>query len=234
MLAETDGRRCLAGYAALGRKLWERAGPLVLRLLSQAAAGDADLRAFTETVERQRAAAGATGRAPWLEPRPRRGMAGRGHGRRPARSRILGPDRPRPGLDGRAQGPERLAAVGGGVLGRLVDLGAGPVPAVGQEHRVVAEPAAPPRALQHPPLPGRLGMPGAAFLRGATASLLEPPGPPARIVKHGRAAEPGRAPLRRHPRELGQELVQVGLVTGPLAGVAGRADPGGAAEGVDL
>lgn len=56
MLAETDGRRCLARYAALGRELWERAGPLVLRLLSQAAAGDADLRAFADTVERQRAA----------------------------------------------------------------------------------------------------------------------------------------------------------------------------------
>jgi AcrR family transcriptional regulator len=56
MLAETDGRRCLARYAALGRELWERAGPLVLRLLSQAAAGDADLRAFADTVERQPAA----------------------------------------------------------------------------------------------------------------------------------------------------------------------------------
>src|ERR671913_269107 len=29
-------------------------------------------------------------------------------------------------------------------------------------------------------------------------------------------------------------LVRVGLVAGALAGVAGRADPGGAAEGVDL
>jgi hypothetical protein len=56
MLAETDGRRCLARYAALGRELWERAGPLVIRLLSQAAAGDADLRAFADTVEGQRAA----------------------------------------------------------------------------------------------------------------------------------------------------------------------------------
>jgi AcrR family transcriptional regulator len=56
MLAETDGRRCLARYAALGRELWERAGPLVAMLLSQAASGDADLRAFVETAERQRAA----------------------------------------------------------------------------------------------------------------------------------------------------------------------------------
>jgi AcrR family transcriptional regulator len=56
LLAETDGRRCLARYAALGRELWERAGALVTVLLSQAAAGDADLRAFADTVERQRAA----------------------------------------------------------------------------------------------------------------------------------------------------------------------------------
>ena len=55
MLAETDGRRCLARYATLSRELWERAGPLVARLLSQAAAGDADLRAFADTAERQRA-----------------------------------------------------------------------------------------------------------------------------------------------------------------------------------
>ena len=56
LLAETDGRRCLARYAALGRELWERAGRLVTVLLSQAAAGDADLRAFADTFERQRAA----------------------------------------------------------------------------------------------------------------------------------------------------------------------------------
>ena len=56
LLAETDGRRCLARYAELGRELWERAGPLVTVLLSQAAAGDADLRAFAGTVEGQRAA----------------------------------------------------------------------------------------------------------------------------------------------------------------------------------
>jgi AcrR family transcriptional regulator len=55
MLAETDGRRCLARYAELSRELWERAGPLVVRLLSQAAAGDPDLRAFADTAEGQRA-----------------------------------------------------------------------------------------------------------------------------------------------------------------------------------
>ena len=118
MLAETDGRRCLARYAILSRELWERAGPLVARLLSQAAAGDADLRAFADTAERQRATGTAmvarhvaerfglrpgltvqeagdvlwtltpggartAGRPPLLEPRPRRGLAGR----RPARPR---------------------------------------------------------------------------------------------------------------------------------------------------
>jgi AcrR family transcriptional regulator len=55
MLAETDGRRCLARYAALGRELWERAGLLVATLLSQAAAGDPELRAFADTIEGQRA-----------------------------------------------------------------------------------------------------------------------------------------------------------------------------------
>jgi len=55
MLAETDGRRCLAGYAELSRELWGRAGSLVARLLSQAAAGDPDLRAFADTAEGQRA-----------------------------------------------------------------------------------------------------------------------------------------------------------------------------------
>jgi AcrR family transcriptional regulator len=55
MLAETDGRRCLARYAGLSRQLWERAGPLVVKLLSQTAAGDADLRAFADTAEDQRA-----------------------------------------------------------------------------------------------------------------------------------------------------------------------------------
>jgi hypothetical protein len=52
---QTDGRRCLARYAALGRELWERAGSLVATLLSQAAAGDPELRAFADTIEGQRA-----------------------------------------------------------------------------------------------------------------------------------------------------------------------------------
>ena len=107
-----------------------------------------------------------------------------------------------PGLDGRAEGAEGLAAVGGGVLGRLVDLGAGAVPAVGEEHRVVAEPAAATGAVQDPAVPGGLGV------------LL-----PARrgVVEGGHAAEAGRAALGRDAVKGGQELVQVGLVadTGP-------------------
>jgi ABC-2 type transport system ATP-binding protein len=144
-----------------------------------------------------------------------RGEAPRGSG---GSSLAPGPDPGGPVLDGRPQGPERLAAVGGGVLGHLVDLGAGPVPAVGQEHRVVAEPAGPPGGVQYPSFPCRLGVPL----------------PSLGVDQDGGAAEPGRAPLRGHPGQGGQELVQVGLVAGALAGVAGRADPGGAAEGVHL
>jgi AcrR family transcriptional regulator len=55
MLAETDPRRCLARYAELGRELGERALPLVLMVLAQAATGDPDLRTFAETIERERA-----------------------------------------------------------------------------------------------------------------------------------------------------------------------------------
>jgi AcrR family transcriptional regulator len=56
MVAETDGRRCLARYAALGRELAERALPLLTLTVGQAATGDRDLRAFVETVEGERAA----------------------------------------------------------------------------------------------------------------------------------------------------------------------------------
>src|SRR6266511_129766 len=63
----------------------------------------------------------------------------------------------RPGLDGRAEGAERPAAVGGGVLGGGVHLGAGTVPAVGHEDRVVAEPVRPARRPDDPAVPGRLG-----------------------------------------------------------------------------
>lgn len=51
-----DARECLAGYAAMGRVLGERALPLVTTMLAQAAMGDADLRAFADVIESERAA----------------------------------------------------------------------------------------------------------------------------------------------------------------------------------
>ena len=51
----TDGRECLARYAEAGRVLAERVLPLITMVLSQAATGDAELRAFAETVEGERA-----------------------------------------------------------------------------------------------------------------------------------------------------------------------------------
>jgi AcrR family transcriptional regulator len=56
MRAETDGRRCLARYADLGRGMAERALPLLTVVFAQAATGDKDLAAFAETVEGERAA----------------------------------------------------------------------------------------------------------------------------------------------------------------------------------
>lgn len=56
MLAAPDARTCLALYARLGRELGERTLPLVTTLFAQAATGDADLAAFVETVEGERAA----------------------------------------------------------------------------------------------------------------------------------------------------------------------------------
>ena len=52
----TDGRECLARYAAVGRMLAERTLPLLTTLLAQAATGDADLQAFADTIEAERAA----------------------------------------------------------------------------------------------------------------------------------------------------------------------------------
>ena len=52
--AETDPRRFLAGYAALGRGLIERLGPLLRVLLAGARAGDPELRAFVDTVNAER------------------------------------------------------------------------------------------------------------------------------------------------------------------------------------
>ena len=55
MLDATDGRDLLAQYAHLGRLLSERTLPLVTTVLAQAATGDADLAAFADTIESERA-----------------------------------------------------------------------------------------------------------------------------------------------------------------------------------
>jgi AcrR family transcriptional regulator len=51
----TDARECLVRYAVMGRVLGERTLPLVTMLLNQAATGNAELRAFAETFETERA-----------------------------------------------------------------------------------------------------------------------------------------------------------------------------------
>ena len=50
-----DGRQCLARYAVMSRTIGERVLPLVRMVLAQDAAGDADVRAFAETIEAERA-----------------------------------------------------------------------------------------------------------------------------------------------------------------------------------
>lgn len=57
MLAEQDGRAFLRRYAALGREISERVGPLLVVLLAQAASGDSSLDEFVATVEQERLAA---------------------------------------------------------------------------------------------------------------------------------------------------------------------------------
>jgi AcrR family transcriptional regulator len=54
IIAEPDPRRKLAMYAAVGRKLAERLGPLLHVLLAGAQAGDSELRAFSATTARER------------------------------------------------------------------------------------------------------------------------------------------------------------------------------------
>ena len=49
---EPDPRRKLAGYAAIGRLLMERLGPLLGVLLEGAGAGDPELRELLATLER--------------------------------------------------------------------------------------------------------------------------------------------------------------------------------------
>jgi AcrR family transcriptional regulator len=55
MRAATDPRRFLALYARMGRELYERVGPLLPSVLTDSAAGDADVRAFIDTIENERA-----------------------------------------------------------------------------------------------------------------------------------------------------------------------------------
>lgn len=54
MYADTDPERFLRAYAALGRQLNERLGPLVLVALAGAAAGDPDLTAHVRTINGER------------------------------------------------------------------------------------------------------------------------------------------------------------------------------------
>ena len=58
--AESDPRRALAGYAALGRVLFERLGPLLSVIIEGAQAGDPELRELAATIDRERLT-GATG-----------------------------------------------------------------------------------------------------------------------------------------------------------------------------
>jgi AcrR family transcriptional regulator len=60
LVAERDPRRVLERYAAIGRTLWERIGPLLGVLLGGAQAGDPDLVAFEATIRRE-SFAGASG-----------------------------------------------------------------------------------------------------------------------------------------------------------------------------
>lgn len=52
--SETDARRFLVGYAAVGRGMIERLGPLLRVLVAGARAGDPELREFVDTVNGER------------------------------------------------------------------------------------------------------------------------------------------------------------------------------------
>src|SRR5215218_7169840 len=54
LAADPDPRSKLARYAALGRAMAERAGPLTGVLLDAARAGEPELRAFAATIDRER------------------------------------------------------------------------------------------------------------------------------------------------------------------------------------
>ena len=55
MFAAGDARGCLHQYARMGRHLAERAGPLITVVFVEAAARDPEVRAFVQTIERERA-----------------------------------------------------------------------------------------------------------------------------------------------------------------------------------
>ena len=54
MRAATDPRRFVALYAHLGREMFERAGPL-LPIMAEGVAGDREVRAFADKIEKERA-----------------------------------------------------------------------------------------------------------------------------------------------------------------------------------
>jgi AcrR family transcriptional regulator len=56
LAADPDPRGKLARYAALGRAMAGRAGPVVSALLAAARAGEPELRAFAATIDRERLA----------------------------------------------------------------------------------------------------------------------------------------------------------------------------------
>ncbi len=56
LYAETDPPRFLLGYAALGRRVLDRAGPLMLQIAAGAAAGDPDLIEHRAVTDRERLA----------------------------------------------------------------------------------------------------------------------------------------------------------------------------------
>lgn len=60
VITERDPRRKLAHYAAVGRSLWERLGPLMGVLMAGAQAGEPDLQEFVATIRRE-SLMGATG-----------------------------------------------------------------------------------------------------------------------------------------------------------------------------
>jgi AcrR family transcriptional regulator len=65
LAADPDPRGKLARYAALGRTMAERAGPLTSALLAAARAGEPELQTFAATIDRERLA-GATALAAHL------------------------------------------------------------------------------------------------------------------------------------------------------------------------